>query len=137
MVGASGALYGILMAYGLLFGERVLLFMMLFPMKARYFVWILAAVEFTTSLFSGRGALSSVAHLGGMAAGFAMVWGRAAWTVYRRSTQQARESAPRKKRLKDSKHLKLVVNRGRGSGTGPGSGHDGDSDADGDPKTWH
>ena len=38
-----GGIYGLLMAYGLIFGERVLLFMMLFPMKAKHFVWILAA----------------------------------------------------------------------------------------------
>ncbi len=131
MVGASGAIYGLLMAYGLLFGERVLLFMMLFPMKARHFVWVLAAVEFTTSLFSGRGALSSVAHLGGMATGFGLIWGRAAWTVYRRNAQQARESAPRKKRLKESTHLKLVASRGRRTDAG------GDKDSDDTPKTWH
>src|SRR6185295_7081780 len=61
MIGASGAIYGLLMAYGLLFGERVMLFMMLFPMKAKHFIWILAGIEFMSifPVFSGRGSLSS------------------------------------------------------------------------------
>ncbi|MDR3608114.1 MAG: rhomboid family intramembrane serine protease [Oligoflexia bacterium] len=137
MVGASGAIYGLLMAYGLLFGERVLLFMMLFPMKARHFVWILAALEFTTSLFSGRAALASVAHLGGMAAGFALIWGRAAWTVYRRNAQASQSSPKRKRRKGDAKHLKLVFDRDRkrrGSDLPDSSDMDSSDDT---PKTWH
>ena len=69
-------IYGLLAAYGLIFGERVMLFMMLFPMKAKHFVWVLAGIEFLTSIFSGRGGLVSVAHLGGMAAGYTYLWGR-------------------------------------------------------------
>src|SRR5262245_41811600 len=40
-IGASGAIYGLLLAYGTIFAERVLLFMMLFPLKARTVAWIL------------------------------------------------------------------------------------------------
>jgi len=121
MVGASGGIYGLLMAYGLLFGERVLLFMMLFPMKARHFIWVLAGVEFLTGLFSGvaGGALSSVAHLGGMAGGFAYIYGRGVWLISRRNRSSG--GASRKPKSKNS-HLKLVVNQG--------------SD-DGGAKTWH
>ena len=45
LVGASGATYGLLLAYGILFGERIIYFMMLFPMKAKYFTMIIGAVE--------------------------------------------------------------------------------------------
>lgn len=120
MVGASGAIYGLLVAYGLAFGERVLLFMMLFPMKAKHFVWILGGIEFMTSIYSGRAGLGSVAHLGGMLAGLAYLWGRAAIVV----AQRRKSPGPSSKRK--SSHLKLVINRkGRPSQ---------DSEK---PKTWH
>lgn len=110
MVGASGAIYGLLMAYGLIFGERVLLFMMLFPMKAKHFIWILAAVELMSSIFSGGGALSGVAHLGGMAAGFGYLWGRATFAVWKRKRTEMAGRPRAKKRKIQPKHLKLVIN---------------------------
>jgi membrane associated rhomboid family serine protease len=135
MVGASAGIYGLLMAYGLIFGERVMLFMMLFPMKAKNFVWVLAGVEFLTGIFSGRGGLASVAHLGGMAAGFCLLWGRAAWTVAMRNRAQKQEKDQKAKRRKAAKHLKLVVGgQKRGGSYTPG---DGDDDSDDHPKTWH
>lgn len=133
MLGASGGIYGLLMAYGLIFGERVLLFMLLFPMKAKHFVWILAGVEFMTTLYSQNGALSSVAHLSGMFAGFAYLWVRASWAIRQRQ-RKARKADPnyqRKKRLKKSKnHLKLIIDNEKNLDVDP----DG---ADQDPKTWH
>lgn len=114
MVGASGAIYGLLMAYGLIFGERVLLFMMLFPMKAKYFVWILAAIELMTTVFSGNGGLSSAAHLGGMAAGFSYLWGRATYSIWKKRQGDKpwlkRAGAPAKKKRIQPQHLKLVIN---------------------------
>jgi membrane associated rhomboid family serine protease len=126
MIGASGGIYGILLAYGLLFGERVLLFMMLFPMKAKHFIWVLAAVEFLTGLFSGTpgAALSSVAHLGGMAGGFAYLYGRGAWLVWKRK----RDSAPSRPRKPGKSHLKLVKPKDE-----PPPSKSGDND----PRTWH
>lgn len=111
MVGSSGAIYGLLMAYGLIFGERILLFMMLFPMKAKHFVWILALIELMTTIYSPRGGLSGVAHLGGMAGGFAYLWIRARWILskrYESSLSPARKNQTRKRKF--SKHLKLIVN---------------------------
>ena len=132
MVGASGAIYGLLMAYGLIFGERVLLFMMLFPMKAKHFVWVLAGVEFLSSVFSGRGGLASIAHLGGMAAGFGLLWGRAAWTVAKRGRAEKLDREERARRVKNAK-LKLVV--GGQKKDGPWSVSE--DDPDDHPKTWH
>jgi membrane associated rhomboid family serine protease len=131
MIGASGAIYGLLMAYGLLFGERVMLFMMLFPMKAKHFIWILALIEFM-SIFpgSGRGAsLSSVAHVAGMAAGFIYLWTWASLSVMRKRRAAAASGKPLKKGKKRSasQHLKLVINNEK-------SEDDDDVDT---PRTWH
>jgi membrane associated rhomboid family serine protease len=130
MVGASAGIYGLLMAYGLIFGERVMLFMMLFPMKAKHFVWILAAVEFLSGVFSGRGGLASVAHLGGMVAGFGLLWGRAAWTVAKRGRAERQQRDQKTKRRKSAKHLKLVVG-------GQEAHKKIEDDSDDHPKTWH
>jgi membrane associated rhomboid family serine protease len=70
VIGASGAIYGLLMAFGLLFPDRTILFSFLFPIKAKYFVMIMGAIAFLSS-FNVNSGISSVAHLGGMLFGYA------------------------------------------------------------------
>ena len=71
VVGASGAVFGLLLAYGLIFGERLVLFMFLFPMKARTFTFLIAGVELLSMLQSGLGSpVANLAHLGGLVSGF-------------------------------------------------------------------
>lgn len=141
MIGASGGMYGLLMAYGLIFGERILLFMMIFPMKAKYFVWVLAGIEFLSSVFSGSQGLASVAHLGGMAAGFGYLWGKAAWVVSQKRRQAWVGVRNREKKRKASRHLKLVVNephkKSMGSRESKLDDRDPDDDSNGHPRTWH
>jgi membrane associated rhomboid family serine protease len=108
MMGASGAIYGLLAAYGILFKERVMLFMMLFPMKAKHFIWVLAGVEFLSSISYGRSGLASVAHLGGMAAGYGYLYGRAFWNVFIRQRKDSWSATQRVKRVQKANHLKLV-----------------------------
>lgn len=69
-IGASGAIYGLLLAFGMLFPDTTVLFSFLFPMKAKYFVMILGAIAFLSSLGSGNSNVSNVAHLGGMIFGY-------------------------------------------------------------------
>jgi membrane associated rhomboid family serine protease len=69
-VGASGGLYGLLLAYGMLFPNRTI--MPLFPpipMKAKVFVAIFGGIELLSGLFGGSG-IAHFAHLGGMLGGF-------------------------------------------------------------------
>lgn len=72
VMGASGAMYGLLLAYGILFADRVIYFMGFFPMKAKYFVMLAGAIDFASLLSSGvaGGQVAYLAHLGGLAAGF-------------------------------------------------------------------
>ena len=46
LIGASGAIYGVLLAYGLMFPNRKVLIYFLFPIKVKYFVTILALISF-------------------------------------------------------------------------------------------
>jgi membrane associated rhomboid family serine protease len=72
-IGASGAIYGLLIAFGVLFPEATILFMFIFPMKAKYFVAIIGAIAFLSSMSASTGAGSGVshfAHLGGFVVGW-------------------------------------------------------------------
>jgi membrane associated rhomboid family serine protease len=126
LIGISGSIYGMLVAYGLLYGERTMLFMMVFPLKAKHFVWILAAMELLTSLFSGRSGLSSLAHVAGMGAGFLFML--ATRTGGRFDLGKLLKMPTKKRSSTRSSHLKLVVSK---------KGTSQDKDEDSKPRTWH
>ncbi len=110
VVGSSGVVYGLLLAYGILFGERMMYFFLLFPMPAKYFVMILGAIELVSSVFYGKDGISHLAHLGGMAFGFFFLISMAAWRRRSRGDHKfAQEERERKKRLKKAGHLRLVA----------------------------
>ncbi len=69
-IGASGLVYGILLAYGLLFPNRKIFLYFLFPIKAKYFVLILGGIEFFASWSGSSDNIAHFAHLGGMLFGF-------------------------------------------------------------------
>lgn len=69
-LGSSGAIYGLLLAYGLLYPDRTVLFSFLFPIKAKYFVLIIGAVAFLGSFGAAGSGVSHLAHLGGMVFGY-------------------------------------------------------------------
>lgn len=70
-IGASGAVYGLLMAWGIVFPHRTILFLGIFPLTARVFVLIMGAIVFAQALGQGGGtAVAHVAHLGGLVVGY-------------------------------------------------------------------
>ena len=74
VVGASGAIYGVMVAFAVLFPDRVitLLLFLFLPMqiRAKYLVMIFAAISLFYGVFRIDGGVAHFAHLGGMAAGF-------------------------------------------------------------------
>lgn len=83
VLGASGALFGLLVAYGIVFSERVIYFFGLFPLKAKYFVMVAAAMDFASLLTTGFAGseVAYLAHLGGAIVGFLFLWGRTRWKL--------------------------------------------------------
>ncbi len=76
-LGASGAIFGLMIAYAMVFGERIVLAFFLIPMKAKYFVAICVTIELL-ALYSGmQDGVAHMAHLGGAVVG--AFWLKAAW----------------------------------------------------------
>jgi len=69
VVGASGAIYGILLAYGLIFPNRKVYLYFLIPIKVKFFVLFIGIIAFFSSFGSNDG-ISHLTHLSGMIIGF-------------------------------------------------------------------
>ena len=73
-VGASGAIYGILMGYAMLYPDSIMT--LVFPpisMKAKWFVLIFAGIELLTGVTRTGGGIAHFAHLGGLIFGFLLI----------------------------------------------------------------
>ena len=68
-VGASGAIYGLLLAFAMYFPNRMLI-LFIFPVPARIAVAILGAIAFLSSINGPGGGVAHSAHLGGLVAGY-------------------------------------------------------------------
>ncbi|HUN65730.1 MAG TPA: rhomboid family intramembrane serine protease [Bacteroidota bacterium] len=69
-IGASGAIYGVLIAYGMLFPDRPILIYFLIPIRARYFVLLYIGLEVYAGITGTSDGLAHFAHLGGAAVGY-------------------------------------------------------------------
>lgn len=72
-VGASGAVYGILLAFGMLFPNRPIFLYFFIPIRAKYFVMIFMAVELYAGITGTQDGIAHFAHLGGAAVGFLLL----------------------------------------------------------------
>ncbi|HKQ98185.1 MAG TPA: rhomboid family intramembrane serine protease [Candidatus Polarisedimenticolia bacterium] len=77
-IGASGAVFGVMLAYGMLFPNRQILFWFLFPMRAISFVLLSIGIELY-SLLSLEDGVAHIAHLGGMLFGYLYL--KRAWQI--------------------------------------------------------
>lgn len=69
-IGASGAVYGILLAFALYFPDRPIYMYFLFPVPAKYFVMIIGGMTFLASVQNAGGGVAHFAHLGGLVVGY-------------------------------------------------------------------
>ena len=90
-IGASGAVYAILLAFGMIFpNERIFIFPLPVPIKAKWFVCIYAAIELFSAISSSGDNVAHMAHLGGMLFGSLMIryWNNHPGSNYNRSGGQ-------------------------------------------------
>jgi len=69
-IGASGAIYGVLLAYARYFPHRPILLYFVFPIPAKYFVMIIGAISLMSSMSGPGGGIAHTTHLGGLVAGY-------------------------------------------------------------------
>ena len=74
-VGASGAVYGVLLGYGMLFPNNRITMLFPFPvtLKAKWFVLIFGGIELVTGIFDTSSGIAHFAHLGGMLFGILLI----------------------------------------------------------------
>jgi membrane associated rhomboid family serine protease len=70
VIGASGAIYALLLAYALYFPNRPIYMYMLFPIPAKIFVLIMGAIAFYSSFAESGGGVANATHLGGLVIGY-------------------------------------------------------------------
>ncbi len=77
VIGASGSLYGLMVGFGMLFGEAVILVFFIAPMKAKHFTALMAAMTFLSAVFYGDpktgGGVAHLVHLGGLVTGYLLL----------------------------------------------------------------
>jgi hypothetical protein len=74
-IGASGAIYGLLVAFAMLFPNRLIYLYFLFPIKAKHLVILFAIVELFASQRYSESGIANFAHLGGMLFGYVYIRG--------------------------------------------------------------
>ena len=102
LIGASGAIYGLMLAYAIFFGHRIVLFMFFFPMKVKWMVIILGTIQFVSLVQEGINSnISHLSHLGGIISGWIFL---VTWTKY----QSFKRRSPERKR---QKRFRLIINK--------------------------
>ena len=84
-VGASGAVFGILLAFGVLFpNTQLMLLLPPIPIKAKYFVLIYGGIELFMAVTQPGSNIAHAAHLGGMLFGYLLIryWRKTTNTLY-------------------------------------------------------
>jgi len=116
IIGASGAIFGILAAYGIFYGDRYFLVFFLFPMKAKYFVLVIAGIELVMGVdASPANNVAHFAHIGGMLIGGAYLYLRYIYPRGGGGKGSKRDS----ERDKLKKQFTLIVNSDEQKPRGP------------------
>ena len=81
IVGASGAIYGLLLAYGFTYPNQMVYLYGLVPIKVKYMVLGLGAIAFFASLSASQSNVSHITHLSGMIIGLIFIYFNINWKV--------------------------------------------------------
>ncbi len=100
-LGASGAIFGILLAYGLTFPDRPVLLYFLFPIKAKYFVIILGLIDLFAALSGSNDNVAHTAHLGGLLFGWVYLKGVPGLGLYQNAKRERQKKKFRVIEFKD------------------------------------
>lgn len=123
-IGASGAIYGLLMAFGILFPDQLIYIWGIIPVRAKYFVIGIGAIEFLTAVSTTQSGIAHVAHLGGMLFGLVYMK-RKDWlrSLHYHKNEKRRERSLRvvgdrqEERQRIQEEIDILLDKAAGSGT--------------------
>src|SRR5437867_6274182 len=98
IIGASGAIYGILLAFAILDPNRIVLVSFLLPVKVKYLVLFMGIMAFYSSIAEAEPGVAHIAHLGGMLVGLVILKGKS-WLYYFHSHREERRRQELKKQF--------------------------------------
>jgi membrane associated rhomboid family serine protease len=115
LIGASGAIYGVLVAYGLMFPNRIVYIYFLFPIKVKWFVIIIGAIAFFSSMNNASN-ISHLTHLSGMIIGYIYLISQRRWKkiqfgfrkLFVEFKTAQRDKAHRKKQAQESEINRIL-----------------------------
>ena len=110
VVGASGAIYGVLVAYGLTYPNRMVYLYGVFPLKVKYMVLGLGVIAFFASLSASQSTVSHITHLSGMIIGIIYIVFNFRWKNIRLLYIKMRLKSIQSKQNEDT-HIKMQVDK--------------------------
>lgn len=113
-IGASGAIFGILVAYALMFPDSIIYLWFLFPIKAKYLVIIFGILELIASINYTPDGIGHFAHLGGMVVGYLYIksdWRTASFFRFFREIRYRRRLKTLNKKRKETENLMNQVDQ--------------------------
>ena len=110
VVGASGAIYGVLVAYGLTYPNRMVYLYGVFPLKVKYMVLGLGVIAFFASLSASQSTVSHITHLSGMIIGIIYIVFNFRWKNIRLLYIKMRLKSIQSKQNEDT-HIKIQVDK--------------------------
>ena len=109
-IGASGAIYGLLVAYAVTFPEHTIYLYFFIPIKAKYFAMIFAFIEFMASIaqpFHGD-SIGHIAHLGGMVIGFVYLKHHNIWIWFGKTLRKTLDRTQKRQRMKEEREKENI-----------------------------
>ena len=98
IIGASGAIYGILTAFGMIFPNRLIYIYFIIPIRAKYFVIIIGIITFLSAYWTSNTGIAHFAHLGGIVIGF----------IYLKKNIRLKYIIERWKRFRFNRRLRII-----------------------------
>lgn len=107
-IGASGAIYGLLVAYAVTFPEHTIYLYFFIPIKAKYFAILFGAIEFMASIAYSGDKIGHVAHLGGMLVGLVYLKRQDLRFWVGRTMRQNQDRVQKRRRRKAEREMESV-----------------------------
>lgn len=108
MIGASAAVYGVLIAFAILFPDAQVMLFMTVPVKARYLALGYVFISVAGSLIGGDG-VAHLAHLGGIVVAGAWMWGEPVWSRLGTELAAARQARRTRRSAADQQEMDRIL----------------------------